>query len=87
MSSFSNPATIASAKVSTRTVLSTNGIPIALARLKTGMTGRTSVIHCCNCQVRGGRDSWIAGKRIRKGKKSMEHGKRCRNKIGSVCPI
>jgi hypothetical protein len=36
------PATIAAASVSTRIVLSTNGTPTALARLKIGMAGRTS---------------------------------------------
>ena len=41
-SSSAIPCTIASARVSTLTVLSTNGTPTALAILKIGMTGRTS---------------------------------------------
>ena len=41
-SSSAIPCTMASARVSTLTVLSTNGTPNAHARLKIGMTGRTS---------------------------------------------
>ena len=44
-SSLSIPWTIASANVSTLTVLSTKGIPTALAMLNTGITGKTS-----NCE-------------------------------------